>query len=304
MKGVEARLRELPQIAQESGLEAGDALKERILRAERRPARPRYYRAAVILAAAAVLVLVTVAVMPLMRHEQAPMLTGQSAGGATPTQAVLTGDVKGGSVVISSGGVPEYRSIWAKGQGANFPLICAEDRYYRMLDTPSRISESLIGRELGTVSVYTQEPALTSGGIISNIVPEGEKVWTLSGMDGTMAAAYVNGSLRVFQRVAYSGNAILGGETLKDTLRAGTVTELALSGVGSVSGQQAQELFAVLLRCASYQNAKCAETGQTLLIYMDSGLVLQLCVSGETVSGCGTWSCPDFLEAFPAGEET
>ena len=243
MKGVEARLRELPQIAQESGLDAGEALKARILRAERRHVRPRYYRAAAILAAAAVLVLATVAVMPMLHREPAPMLTGQSAGGNTPAQGVLTGDVKGGSVVISSGSIPEYRSIWAKGQGANFPLICAEDRYYRMLETPSRISESLIGRELGTVSVYTQEPALSSGGIVSNIVPEGDKVWALSGMEGAMAAAYVNGSLRVFQRVAFSGNAILGGETLRDTLKAGKVTELALSGVGSVNGQQAEELF-------------------------------------------------------------
>ena len=32
-----------------------------------------------------------------------------------------------------------------------------------------------------------------------------------------------------------------------------------------------------------------------------NGITLQLAVSGETVSGCGTWACPDFFEAFRGG---
>ena len=36
----------------------------------------------------------------------------------------------------------------------------------------------------------------------------------------------------------------------------------------------------------------------SLLIGLKNGLTLQLLVSDESVSACGTWSCPDFFEAF------
>ena len=32
-----------------------------------------------------------------------------------------------------------------------------------------------------------------------------------------------------------------------------------------------------------------------------NGLKLQLGVSGDTVSACGGWSCPEFFEAFESG---
>ena len=39
---------------------------------------------------------------------------------------------------------------------------------------------------------------------------------------------------------------------------------------------------------------------QSLLIQLDSGLTLQLAVKNDKLSACGTWSCPEFLEAFEA----
>ena len=73
---------------------------------------------------------------------------------------------------------------------------------------------------------------------------------------------------------------------------------MELGGVGTVSGQDAADLMRTLLNGAVYQGAACAETGQNLLIYLDNGLVLQMSVKGEKLGACGTWACPDFLNAF------
>ncbi len=40
---------------------------------------------------------------------------------------------------------------------------------------------------------------------------------------------------------------------------------------------------------------------QTLTATLTNGLKLQLGVSGDTVSACGGWSCPEFFEAFESG---
>ena len=60
----------------------------------------------------------------------------------------------------------------------------------------------------------------TSGtsGMVSNVVARGETVYAISGMSGALVAAQVDGSTRVFQRVSYAGTAIIGSETLADTL--------------------------------------------------------------------------------------
>ena len=34
------------------------------------------------------------------------------------------------------------------------------------------------------------------------------------------------------------------------------------------------------------------------LIGLNNGLTLQLLAGEDTISACGTWSCPDFFEAF------
>ena len=39
---------------------------------------------------------------------------------------------------------------------------------------------------------------------------------------------------------------------------------------------------------------------QKLTVTLQSGLKLQLGVSGDTVTGCGGWSCPEFFDAFEA----
>ena len=75
---------------------------------------------------------------------------------------------------------------------------------------------------------------------------------------------------------------------------------LELSDVGAIDdAQEAQALMSTLLDNASFSNASASGSGrQSLLIYLDNGLILQTIVGDDCVSACGTWSCPDFFEAF------
>ena len=122
-------------------------------------------------------------------------------------------------------------------------------------------------------------------------------------MQGALAAAYVKGSLRVFQRVSFAGTAILGSETLMDTLAdAPRITALELTGAGVIDDPAtAQSLMQTLLDNAVYESASVG-SGDTksLLIALDNGLLMQLMVGDDAVSACGTWSCPEFFEAYDA----
>lgn len=213
-------------------------------------------------------------------------------------------DLPQGSIVISQRSAPSYRGIWAAASGANFPLICVEGRYYRLLTNPTSIGGDLLGKELGAVSTYTSEPALASGGVISNTVAEGGKVYAVSGMNGAMVAAEVDGKMRVFQRVAFGGNALVGGEKLGDTLKASKVVAMELTDVGTVTdAKKAKELYEILISNASLSRSGASETGASLLIQLENGLALQLAVRDESVMACGTWTCPEFFEAFEAAEK-
>ena len=70
----------------------------------------------------------------------------------------------------------------------------------------------------------------------------------------------------------------------------GTVTDPA----------EAQQLMGILLQNASLTRSGASETGSSLLIGLQNGLVLQMSVRDESLMACGTWSCPAFFEAFEA----
>ena len=246
-------------------------------------------------------------ILPIAPLPSADLLDSQTAGNGTQ-EAALTGaerallDVPPGS--ISLGGekeAPAYRNLFAKGQGSNFPLVRVSGAAYRMLQTPSSIQQSLLGDSLGQVMEYTLEPALSTGGVVSNVVSQGEAIYAVKGMQGAMVAAQVEGTLRVFQRVSFAGTAIIGNEGLEDTLcPADQVVSMELSDVGAIDdAQKARDLMKILLDNASYQNASMSSGGaQSLLIEMKNGLSLQLMVGDDTLSACGTWSCPEFFEEF------
>ncbi|MBR5110833.1 MAG: hypothetical protein IK099_11640 [Clostridia bacterium] len=307
MKNVEERLRAMPDIAASSGLQADEQLKRKILRAaEGAPKQRRFTAKRLVPAFCALVVLIggIAFALPSLRGNssepvQGALIESHPAGSVT-TGEKLALDVPPGSISIHASRNPSYRSIWAPMSGGNFPLICVDGRYYRMLTNPTSISSSLLGSQLGTVATFTSEPALAGkSGICSNTVQAGEAVYAVSGMNGAMAAANVNGQMRVFQRVSFGDSALVGGEKLSDTLKASNAVALELSGVGAINDPAtAQRLVSVLVNNASFLRAGGSETNQSLLIQLKSGLALQMAVNGERVIACGTWACPEFFEAF------
>ena len=305
MKNVEERLRALPEIAASSGLQADEQLRRKILRAaeggQRKPGLS-VKRLAPAFCALAVLVGGLAFALPSLQGKnlgQTPVIESHPAGTVSVGEKLAL-DVPPGSITIKSSRNPSYRSIWAPMSGGNFPLICVNGRYYRLLTNPTSISTSLLGSSLGTVGTFTSEPALAGkNGICSNTVQAGETVYAVSGMNGAMAAANVNGQMRVFQRVSFGDSALVGGEKLSDTLKASSAVALELSGVGAINDPAAaQRLVGILTNNASFLRAGGSETNQSLLIQLKSGLVLQMAVNGERVIACGTWACPEFFEAF------
>lgn len=307
MKSVEERLHTLPDIAENSGLNAGEQLKRKILRAAREKETPRRAfapRLAAALCALAVLIGAGAFALPGLRGNdpvatQTPLIESHPAGSLSVGEKTAL-DVPAGSITIRSSKNPSYRSIWAPMSGGNFPLIGVNGRYYRLLTNPTSVSGSLLGQSLGTVDTFTSEPALAGrNGVCSNVVAQGETVYAVSGMNGALAAANVNGQMRVFQRVSFGDSALVGGESLADTLKASNPVALELSGVGTVNdASAAQRLVSILVKNASFLRAGGSETNQSLLIQLQNGIVLQMAVNGERLIACGTWACPEFFEAF------
>ena len=308
MKTMEERLRELPEIAQASGLQADEALKRKILRAarEKKEEKSSLRRLAPVLCCA-MAVLICVGAVSFSgtpaKGPQAtdiPLIASAPAGSNDVPGMNLALDVPQGSITIRHSSNPSYRSIWAKASGGNFPLIGVNGRYYRMLTNPTDISASLLGSALGKVDTYTSEPALAGkNSVCSNVVAAGETVYAVQGMNGAMAAAKVDGKMRVFQRVSYGDHALVGGESLADTLKAKNVVALEISGVGTVNdAAKARELIGILTDNASFLRSGGSETNQSLLIQLNNGLVLQMAINGERMIACGTWACPEFFDAF------
>ena len=306
---LEARLRQLPEIIDRtlSSVTADEALKQRIQQAvlnpEPAPARRPLSRMLVpALSFALVLVIgAAVGLNALNRQDPDQLITSQAAGSPTDLAAEDTGDLGRDSVSITSSVIPEYRSLWANGQNGNFPLIGVNGSYYRMMSSPSGVSKRLLGDSLGTVAEFTTEPSLSGTDVIlSNAAYSGTEIYAISGMGGTLVAAEVNGSIRLFQRVSFNGSALQGRETLADTLQiAGHITAMELSDVGIITDSSACEaLFALLIDNAVYDSSGTVTARQSLLIELDNGLTVQLAVRNDKLAACGTWSCPEFFEAF------
>lgn len=234
----------------------------------------------------------------------ADLLGTHAAGGAQESLWVRAMDVTqgGGRVDGAATDVGTYRNLFAPEHNGNFPLMLINGAAYRMLISPTNMSADLLGESLGQVAEYTLEPALSTGGdIVSNIVSAQSDVYAVKNMRGALAAAYVKGGLRVFQRVSFAGTAILGDETLTDTLsQAKGILAMELTGSGIVDNPDtARQLMQVLLDNAVYESASVGSGGsRSLLLALDNGLLMQLMIGDDTVSACGTWSCPEFFEAY------
>lgn len=242
----------------------------------------------------------------LTDREPSAHVMGSHAAGGVPGEGVSLWvramESSGVRVHGADEASPAYRNLFAPERSGNFPLVLVDGAAYRMLISPLNMKDTLLGSSLGEVTEYTLEPALsTGGGIVSNIVSAGESLYAVKGLEGAMIAAYVKGGLRAFQRVSYAGASILGKETLADTLAsADRITAMELTDAGIVDDPAtAQRLMQVLLDNATYESAAVGTSDtRSLLIALDNGLLMQLMVGDDTLSACGTWSCPEFFEAY------
>lgn len=304
------RLEQLPEIAEQSlgGLVAGQELKQRILESAggsvRRSSRRAVWTPALCTALALVLVIGISVGIPAMRSNpgQEPLISTVAAGNTEVKQEVSRNDLDVNNVnVRSRGSVPDFRTLWQKGEDGAFPLIGVDGRYYRMMESPKSVSANILGNSIGKVAEFTTEPALARGDVtMSNVVANDTAVYPVSGMGGTLVAAEVDGKMRLFQRVSFNGNALLGKEGLSDTLQiAGHIMMMELSDVGVITDSaKAEELFATLVSNAHYESSGSVSGKQSLLIELDNGLTVQMLVKNDRLGACGVWSCPEFFEAF------
>ena len=290
------------------GLHADSRMKQRIEAAARQARAPRR-RALRTFAPAlccAALALCCVGVWGMQRGGQPETAQINAIAAGDGSTAVVgstqIADLGDGAKVGAA--TPKNTSLFATAEG-DIPLVTVNGAVYRMLTSPKALSSSLRGEEIGGVAEALAEPSLAtaeqlSAGV-SNVAAQGAAVYAVKGLSSaTAVAAEVDGQLRVFQRVSYAGKGP-GRETLEDTFDVrGQVETLELSGVGTLTGQAANDTIAVLLDHATLKSADMTAKKQSLTVTLESGVKLQLGVSGDTVCGCGGWSCPEFFEAFEA----
>lgn len=303
-QSVTRRLEQLDQTADQAlaGLKADRHLMLRIEKTAMQPQKeqPRRKGWVPALACAMALVVCFALAVPAMQPDTKPLLTAQSAGDKS-ISAERALNMPEDDVSITRGtAAPSYRSLWEQGSGT-FPLVGVNGKYYRMLTSPTKVDSSLLGSSLGTVAEFTTEPSLSGTDVLlSNAADLGTEIFAVKGMGDTLVATTVNGTMRLFQRVSFNGSALRGGEELADTLQiSGSIRAMELSDVGVVTDTDACEaLFQTLLDNASYESSGTVNARQSLLIELDNGVTVQMAVRDESLSACGTWSCPEFFEAF------
>lgn len=301
---IEKQLNSLNQTADQAlaGLKADRHLMLRIEKAAAQPQQETVRRPVwkpVLVGAMALALCFAVTLPVLNSREQQPILTAQSAG-ATKASSEVAKNLPDNGVVISRSAASSQRSLWAESTGT-FPLVGVNGKYYRMLTMPTDVSSSLLGNSLGTIAEFTTEPSLSGTDVLlSNIAAFDEEVFEISGMGDTLVAARVDGEMRLFQRVGFNGYALRGGEALADTLQiSGHIRAMELGNVGTVTDSAVcEELFQILLDCAAYESSGALNAQQYLMIELDNGVTVQMAVRDESLAACGTWSCPEFFEAF------
>ncbi|MBR5288880.1 MAG: hypothetical protein IKU34_09895 [Clostridia bacterium] len=304
------KLNHLAPVADEmlAGLQADEAMRLRIVRAAREKAQPgkknkkRFAPAAAF--ALAALVCVGVATTQLNGRMPSapaqPVTIGEIAAGDPVISGALTvADLGDGASVrmARSGG----ESIFAEG-GAEIPVVTVNGNVYRMLNSPQDIGSGLL-KKMGSVCVTTDQPSLASDAELSmglsNVAKENAAIYSIDGIaPSTAVAAEVDGSVRLFQRVSYAGRGPTSSAFADTFAVKGQVKLVSLDGRGTVTGSAAEEVVRVLCDKATLKSADGGSARQYLTVTLDNGLKLHLGVSGDTVIGCGAWSCPEFFEAF------
>lgn len=306
------RVEDLREVADEtlSGLEAGPALRHRILsaaQAQTQPKRALRFSRGWAVALSCALALAVALPIALSRN------TGADTGGEADHDGVVIQDVAAGQgpvgneiatlrnsqVNVTQRNKKGAGGIW-EGSGSSFSLIRVDGKYYRLLNGVE-LDDGQLGASLGTVSLHTGQPELADpSGIVSNHAPEGAEVYAVRGMGGTLVACAADGQLQLYQRVSFGGHGLVSGESrLSDVMQIrGHVTALSLTGQETIEGSEAERLFDILADNAVFIGNGSRSGRQILIITLDNGAAVQMIVDGDQFSGCGQWSCPEFIEAL------
>lgn len=238
------------------------------------------------------------ALFALNRPNSTPIIETRFAG--LPTAGVYSAmGLPRGSLILSSEASPPYIGLWVGGKDGNFPLVRVDGRYYRLLTHPQPLDTALLGETVGSVAVYTQEPALDQGQeSLSNILPEGESLYLIRGMGKSALAGMIDGQMRVFERCSFAGAARLSGEGFDSFLGQEQPILIQLSGVGSVDDPEQIRTLMSALSGAAYEGGQARSGKQSLILQYANGVALQWTVKDGSFSACGRWSCPAFFEQF------
>lgn len=294
------------------GLTATTGLKNRILSKaeEKTAARARLPKRRLIVSAAlgAACLLVMLAVLPKPQSDdnrtivlvpEKSLMQSRNAGGAREeAQAdVRRGVALVGQVTLQTGSDSMSETLFDGELDGDFSMLLVNDRVYRLLTLPDAVNRKDFGIFLDTVDEYSFSPALSTAKSVSNVLQMGEGVYRTADAVPGLVVADCKGQARLWQRACYGGKALLSGESLSDTLcHADQLKSIEWVNHGEITGEAAQELYALLMN-GSYMDAHCYG-GESVLLHLNNGFSMQLFLSGDRISACGTWYAPEFAKAL------
>nr|HML48778.1 hypothetical protein [Clostridia bacterium] len=198
------------------GVQANAALRHRILIASARRGGPRtaayapkqVARRLVPAMSMALVLMLMVAIG--MQYANPLAKPGAEVQQQVNLNSYAAGDLYFGSLQVS--GIPQYRSLFATLSSGEPALISVNGRYYQMLNSPVSVPENLLDTKHGDIQPSGNDISMADRlGVVSNIVGDGEVIYSVKGYSTrTLIAAKVNGSMRLFQRVAYAAKSLAG----------------------------------------------------------------------------------------------
>jgi hypothetical protein len=303
------KLQDLPRIADQAlgGLQADSSMKAQIIwKASRmtqpEPSRNFHFRTVAFVCAC----LIVFACFGFSseffgQDPTVPVIASQSAGNLDDAQRIASSNLDQSEVTIHASAGGSNMGIWAKWSDGSYPVIGIRGKFYRQLSSGISKGRVPLSSELGEIDTFSSDPSLASTDlIISNAVPVGAKVYSVSGMGGTLCAVEADDGIALFQRVSYSGHALRSNEQLKDTLQvSGHVVKMELKGTGTITEPAVcDSLLQTLFSTATLDSNGSLHADSYLVMTLDSGIRLQLVCNQERVAACGVWSSPEFFDAF------
>ena len=291
---MEEKLQDLPRAADEAlgGLQAAQGLRNRILeKANEEKVAPKGYRrwlTPVLCGCGALAVVV-----------------GLYAGGVfgKNAPAAAAGQEGPGISVIAQGSLPEIPdarlsadvggTVTITRNASSGSMLAVDGRYYCKQSGKVPATGECLGEVRNVSDVSGQS------GICSDCLDDGVLIYAIPGMEGTVVAADDGGTLRLFRRTSFGGTALVGGESLRDTLR-GDIVKIEIDGMQPLDGGDAKQLMEILFSSAVQYSSGSSTSSTAFTVTFGNGVKLKLYVSPDEglLMGCGTWKCPEFFAAY------